>query len=192
MIKWYGRSTGNDLVLPKIVPEMPHSKDAEYFYNSLPTDLKITSFLKSVSEHYIAIINKIITDNISIDEKDQYDEVLYFQLNKENMDLINYPFFTLQGRNEEEGFEYMKDANRILKMFKNLYYWKIDKNIFNKPILLENAPGTEFDILIVLDIWYMVFLNKKHAEVLIEELNMYEKEILDMIYCIRTKVMSLS
>lgn len=191
MATYYKKATWNEVEIPPIVEDFPHSNEAEFFYNSLPNDLKIIPFLKEISNHYITKINQIITDQISQESIDQYDEVLFFKLNMENIDLINYPFFTLVWRNEEEWYEYMENAKRILKKFKNLYFWKMDEHIFNKPILLENAPGIEFDIMIVLDIEYIIFLNKKNAEVLEQELQMYEKEIFDLIYSVRAKVFTL-
>lgn len=191
MATYYKKATWNEVEIPPIVEDFPHSNEAEFFYNSLPNDLKIIPFLKEISNHYITKINQIITDQISQESIDQYDEVLFFKLNMENIDLMNYPFFTLVWRNEEEWYEYMENAKRILKKFKNLYFWKMDEHIFNKPILLENAPGIEFDIMIVLDIGYIIFLNKKNAEVLEQELQMYEKEIFDLIYSVRAKVFTL-
>lgn len=191
MATYYKKATWNEVEIPPIVEDFPHSNEAEFFYNSLPNDLKIIPFLKEISNHYITKINQIITDQISQESIDQYDEVLFFKLNMENIDLINYPFFTLVWRNEEEWYEYMENAKRILKKFKNLYFWKMDEHIFNKPILLENAPWVEFDIMIVLDIGYIIFLNKKNAEVLEQELQMYEKEIFDLIYSVRAKVFTL-
>lgn len=191
MATYYKKATWNEVEIPPIVEDFPHSNEAEFFYNSLPNDLKIIPFLKEISNHYITKINQIITDQISQESIDQYDEVLFFKLNMENIDLMNYPFFTLVWRNEEEWYEYMENAKRILKKFKNLYFWKMDEHIFNKPILLENAPGIEFDIMIVLDIEYIIFLNKKNAEVLEQELQMYEKEIFDLIYSVRAKVFTL-
>ncbi len=191
MATYYKKATWNEVEIPPIVEDFPHSNEAEFFYNSLPNDLKIIPFLKEISNHYITKINQIITDQISQESIDQYDEVLFFKLNMENIDLMNYPFFTLVWRNEEEWYEYMENAKRILKKFKNLYFWKMDEHIFNKPILLENAPWVEFDIMIVLDIGYIIFLNKKNAEVLEQELQMYEKEIFDLIYSVRAKVFTL-
>lgn len=181
--KWISQT----IILPKDTTDTSHSNEAEIFYENIPKNIRFVETLKMISNHYIKKINQVISQNMSETIQDTYDEVLVFQLQQEHIELLNYPFFTLQPRTEEEWYEYTKDGNRILHMFKQMYFWKIDKNIFNKPILLENAPGTEFDVMIVLDVWYIVFLNKKNAQVYLQELELYQNYILDMIYCIRKK-----
>lgn len=169
------------ITLPKTFVPLTASKMGEIYYESLPKTLRLNEFFKIFTDHYVTKINDIIGAEISVDKNDMYDEVLVFQLNSDHIELLNYPIFTLVSREEEEGFEYMKDANRILKLFKMNYFGKKEDQIFNTPILLENAPGTEFDIMIVIDAGYIVFLNKKNAIVSQEELKKYEGLIHDMI-----------
>lgn len=183
--------TSKVIALPKTFAPLTASKMGEIYYESLPKSLRLNEFFKIFTDHYVSKINDIISNEISTDKNDMYDEVLVFQLNSDHIELLNYPIFTLVSREEEEGFEYMKDANRILKLFKMNYFWKKEDQIFNTPILLENAPGTEFDIMIVIDAGYIVFLNKKNAVVSQEELKRYESLIQDMIYGMREKIISL-
>ena len=142
--------TSKMITLPKTFVPLTASNMGEIYYESLPKTLRLNEFFKIFTDHYVTKINDIIGAEISVDKNDMYDEVLVFQLNSDHIELLNYPIFTLVSREEEEGFEYMKDANRILKLFKMNYFGKKEDQIFNTPILLENAPGTEFDIMIVI------------------------------------------
>jgi len=179
------------IILPKTFTVLTSSKVGEIYYESLPKNLKLNEFFKIFIQHYVSKMNHIIASEISDNKNDFYDEVLVFQLNSVHIELLNYPIFTLQSRDDKEWFEYIKDANRILKIFKENYFWKKEDQIFNTPILLEEANGTEFDIMIVIDTGYIVFLNKKNAVVSQEELKKYESLVQDMIYGMREKILSL-
>jgi hypothetical protein len=68
----------------------------------------------------------------------------------------------------------------------------MQSDVFNVPQLLENAYGTEFDILVLLDVGYMIFLNKKRSEVTLGELDFYKGEISDLVYSVRLKLMNVT
>lgn len=183
--------TSTEIQIPRNFSDIEVSKEWELYYESLPKTLKFNEFLKIFVRYYVEKINSIILSNISQNPNDLYDEVLIFQFSSDSISLTNYPIFTLNSRDDEEWYEYLKDAERILSSFKATFHWKKIKDIFNVPILLENAPWTEFDIMIVIDSWYIVFLNKKKSEVSMDELEQYQNIVQDMIYWIRKKINNL-
>lgn len=154
-------------------------KDIKYF--------KFTESLKYISNIYLSKINSII-ESIEWTLPWKYDELMIYNIEQFSSDEFWSPFYLNTPRNDNEWYTYENDCKRMLEIIKDKYRkWELE---LNKPILLENAPWTEIDIQIIIDIWFIIFLNKKSWEVSKFEFELIKPELYDLAFLFREKIFS--
>jgi len=167
--------------------EKKHLKPSEYALEKL-SDIKYFKFIESlkyISNIYLSRINKII----EIPENKWqwwYNELMIYSIEQFSKDEFWSPFYLNIARNDEEWYVYQDDCKRMLEIIKEKYKkWEME---LNKPILLENAIWTEMDIQIVIDNWFIIFLNKKSWIVSKTEFEIIKPELYDLTYLFREKI----
>lgn len=155
----------------------------------------VSQFISSIRDKSfwasLPIIRQKTIDDLNIILKSNwieilFDEIVLFKLDTDDIETLSAPVSIFPSRTEEEGFAYRKDAIRLMNIFVNNY--KEWNPIFNTPLLIEDAYDTEFDIMIILDNWYIIFLNKKYWLVSENELKSINNTVNDTIEIYKIKI----
>lgn len=157
-------------------------------------DIKYFTFIEAlryISDLYIWKINAVLEEQKNkVQSEWKFDEVMIYasrqlQGNIESQSVP--PFYLNAPRSEEEGYDYDQDYEKIVKILQEkISKWELK---YNTPILVENALWTEIDIQIILDIGFIIFVNKKSGDVTIKEFNAIQPLLKDLTYLFRQKIL---